>query len=106
MNKELQNSLTIKLNKEIYSKDAVMETSYKFTNNFYFEIESLGESYLIKMKPKIKLTNTKNIKDIFLNELLDQQLRVNLRKKNQKVKEMIIKKAFFPFHDSKEDING
>jgi len=43
-----------------------------------------------------------NIKGDFLNELLDQQLRVNLYNKTYQIREMIVKKAFFPFLEKEE----
>jgi len=105
MNKKLDNIIVFKINKELYSKDAILETAYKFTNNYYFEIKSQDKNYLIKLKSKISSINIKNIKEDFLNELIDQQLRFNLNKKNHLLREMIIKKAFFPFFNKEEDVN-
>ena len=105
MNKKLDNIIVFKINKELYSKDAILETAYKFTNNYYFEIKSQDKNYLIKLKSKISSINIKNIKEDFLNELIDQQLRFNLNQKNHLLREMIIKKAFFPFFNKEEDVN-
>ena len=105
MNKESNNIIVFKVKKELYSKDAILETGYKFTNNYYFEIESQDKNYLIKLRPKITYIDTKNIKEDFLNELIDQQLRFDLNQKNHLLREMIIKKAFFPFFNKGEDVN-
>jgi len=105
MNKESNNIIVFKVNKELYSKDAILETGYKFTNNYYFEIKSQDKNYLIKLRPKITCIDTKNIKEDFLNELIDQQLRFNLNQKNHLLREMIIKKAFPPFFNKEEDVN-
>ena len=69
------------------------------------EIESQDKNYLIKLRPKITYIDTKNIKEDFLNELIDQQLRFDLNQKNHLLREMIIKKAFFHFFNKEEDIN-
>lgn len=105
MNKESNNIIVFKVNKELYSKDAILETGYKFTNNYYFEIKSQDKNYLIELKPKTLRINIKNIKEDFLNELIDQQLRFNLNQKNHLLREMIIKKAFFPFLNKEDDVN-
>lgn len=105
MNKESNNIIFFKVNKEFYSKDAILETGYKFTNNYYFEIKSQDKNYLIKLRQKIPCVDIKNIKEDFLNELIDQQLRFNLNQKTHLLREMIIKKAFFPFFNREEDVN-
>ena len=90
------------IDKKLFSSDAILQTSYKFTDAYYFEIKTQGSFYRIVLKSKNPNTNMKNIKGDFLNELLDQQLRVNLYNKTYQIREMIVKKAFFPFLEKEE----
>lgn len=91
------------LSKELYSHDAILKSSYKFTDNFYIQVDS-DEKYF-KVKFSLKKDN-EDIKDQiaqFCNELIDQQIRYSLHKSDKSIKELIIKKAFFPFKNDENE---
>ena len=103
MNIDSDDIISFNIDKKLFSSDAILQTSYKYTDVYYFEIKTQGSFYRIVLKSKNSNTNTKNIKGDFLNELLDQQLRVNLYNKTYQIRETILKKAFFPFLKKEDD---
>jgi His-Xaa-Ser system protein HxsD len=105
MNIDSNNIIFFNIDKELFSNDAILQTSYKFTDIYYCEIKTQDSTYMIVLKPKNFSINKKNIKEDFLNELIDQQLRVSLYNKTYQTREMIVKKAFFPFLEKEDDKN-
>jgi len=93
--------LLLRVNKAIYNHEAILAVAYKFTENCYIHIESLNSDYY-----GVYFTTKDPIKDLvfqvnnFCNELFDQQIRYNLDQSNRSIKELIIKKAFFPFENN------
>lgn len=91
----------LRINKAIYSHEAILATTYKFTENCYIHIDSLDSDYygafFTAKHPNIDLIYQVNN---FCNELVDQQIRYNLDESNRSIKELIIKKAFSPFENN------
>ena len=93
--------LLLRVSKALYSHEAILTTAYKFTDNCYIHVDSLDSDYygvfFTAKEPSIDLFSQVND---FYNELADQQIRYNLCQSNRSIKELIIKKAFFPFQDN------
>ena len=91
---------SLTLQTSLYSKEAVLAAAYKFLNDCHVSVSSPDEShYDVSFEAKDKTVSlASKVKD-FLNELIDQQLRYELRTKIDPIKEIIIRKAFFPFED-------
>ncbi len=90
--------LVLRVEKSIYNHEAILSTAYKYTDKCYLYITSLDSDYY-GVYFKAKDSNIDLIAQIndFCNELIDQQLRHNLEESNKSIKELIVKKAFFPF---------
>ncbi|HDZ87457.1 MAG TPA: His-Xaa-Ser system protein HxsD [Nitrospirae bacterium] len=92
--------LILRVDKSMFHREAILSAAYKFTDSCYIQIASLDSDYygvyFTSKSPNIDLDYKVNG---FCNELIDQQLRHNLDDSNKSIKAMIIKKAFFPFHD-------
>lgn len=90
--------LLLRVDKNIYQHDAILSAAYKFTDTCYINVDSLDSNYygvyFTVKHPDDNLTSQVNA---YCNELIDQQIRCNLDNQNRSVKELIIKKAFFPF---------
>ncbi len=95
------------LSKQIYEKEAVLATAYKFTDRctiliepydkysvgIYFQLnDSSSESYL------------EQIAKDFCNEVLDQQIRLDLEKKYGNIRKLIVEQAFSPISNLKNKI--
>ena len=103
MNVDSDDVVVFSIDKELFSNDAILQTSYKFTDIYYCEIKTQISTYMVILNSRNPSINKKNIKEDFLNELIDQQLRVNLYNKTYQIREMIVKKAFFPFLKKEDD---
>lgn len=91
------NEIHLKLRKDIYASEAILETSYKFTDQCYLFVgQASDEIYLINFKKKVECAIAlKEIVDSFCNELIDQQVRIITEKKFSNIRDEIVKKAFF-----------
>jgi His-Xaa-Ser system protein HxsD len=80
----------------IYSLRTVLRACYKFTNNCYVFIARTEDGSWISVSLRAKGPD-KNLVALvgeFFNELLDQQVRENLEKEMQPVRELIVAQAF------------
>ena len=96
--------MKIDLDVNLYSRDAILNAAYLFTNNCHIDLRSYGDTtaeVIFTVKPNSKLELDTVVKD-FLNELIDQQLRVNIEQETWAIKELIIKEAFAPLDALKE----
>lgn len=92
-----ENSL-MKVNKTLYNREAILSTAYKFTDTCYIHFESIdSENYGVFFSPITNGADVSLVVNKFCNELIDQQIRYDLNNRNKSIKELIIKKAFFPF---------
>lgn len=86
------------LDKKIYHIDAILTTTYKFTNEFYIHVSDAdADHYCVSFDQIQSNSDIGNTINKFCNELIDQQVRYNLAISNKAIKALIIKKAFFPF---------
>jgi His-Xaa-Ser system protein HxsD len=89
----------VNLDKSFFSKRAVLSAAYKFTGRNIIEIFPLEEGAVgILFKPKNGnfLEDVEKDAVLFLNEVLDQQVRVNLEQDFGHVREIIVEHAFSP----------
>ena len=101
--KNLENGkLLLKVDKSIYHHEAILAAAYKFTDNCYIHIDSMDSKYYgIYFSPKKDDMDLASKVNEFCNELIDQQIRYNLDNSNRSIKELIVKRAFFPFQNDK-----
>lgn len=87
-------NLTLKLETTIYSLEAVVKATYKFSGELYIDIiKQDGKSILVKVQNKSSENFDKSILEL-KNELLDQVLRIKLQSDFQSIREEIVKRAF------------
>jgi len=92
--------LDIEISDKVYCKEAVLECGYKFTDRCWIHItHSTGSTIKIHLEARDKNTSLQDVVKEFRNALIDYQLRVDLEQKMRPMRELIIKKAFFPFAD-------
>lgn len=89
-----ENCLFVDLEKNIYSKSTIMKATYKFTDRAYIYIQFVSfeakDYYRIYFKSKI---DSELLLDSFMNELLDQELRMLVANETKKIREVIVSKA-------------
>jgi len=96
--------IKLNLDVELYSRDAILNTAYLFTHKCYINLQSYEKKVAVVVfsqkddqNCELKLV----IKD-FLNELIDQQLRVRIHNETKDIKKMIISEAFAPLENIPE----
>jgi len=90
--------LLVNVDKTIYDKQSVLAAAYKSTGTCHIHVDSIDSDhygvYFSRKNPDIDLASQV---ESFCSELIDQQVRQHLERSNKSIKEMIVKKAFFPF---------
>jgi len=94
------------INLDIYPLEAIYITSYSFVDRFYIFIDKVNNHIKVFLKPKENIKLSLNAcKGMFMNELLNNSLRLMISKRTQKLREMIVKEALF-FSQPKEEIES
>lgn len=95
-----QGRLVLEVDSAIYSKRAIMEAAFRFTDKCFISIEGQSDTtWNVCIKSKDKDLPKEAIMDIsseFHNELLDRQLRIELEESFKEIREMILRQAFWP----------
>ena len=87
----------LNLDVTIYSREAIVKTAYLFTNKCHINFHSYSDkTAIIDFSPKNEDGCLKTMLQDFLNELLDQQLRVYIHNETKNINEMIVREAFAP----------
>lgn len=88
------NKLLLTVSNELYEKEAILNTSYKFTDKCYINIETIGMNTEIYFQHKTENISLETIALEFGNELIDQQIRLDTGREFKTIREELIKKAF------------
>ena len=88
-----ENQIVFLLNSKIYSLEAIYSTAYVFLDRFYVFLD--GDPFkeviiFLKGKRKLNKKQLQALKGEFCNELLNYLLRVEIAKRNKKIREFII----------------
>ncbi len=97
--------IVFSLNPRVYPQEAIYTTCYVFLDKFYLFLDEVNRKIKVSLKPKGERNlNLKACRGEFINELLNNTLRFMISKRNQKIREMIVKEALF-FSQPKEAID-
>ncbi|MCK5106725.1 MAG: His-Xaa-Ser system protein HxsD [Elusimicrobiales bacterium] len=91
MIKSENNIKTFLLDEDIYSKEAVALAAYVYSDKANIEYKKKLGKIEIKLKENKPING--NAADDFINEILNQQCRMDLTKKNSRVSKIIVTKA-------------
>ena len=95
------NALIIKVSSEIYSKEAVSSTCYKYLKDYFINQLNNEQEKCIELTLESK--NSAEISDIvgkqFMNNLIDQQVRENVNKEFSHIRDLIVEQAFKPVNN-------
>ena len=87
----------VRLKKEYYESDAVMQTASLFTDKCYVKIDELENDYVgvyFKLKYEINPVKAEALLSEYCNEVLERQIQLDLEKRFGNLREIIYKKAF------------
>lgn len=93
------NKFQVFVDLDLYSKDVLTATIYKFSHLFYIHQQtdkSNSNLVLVIFESKDGNTITVDIPKKFCNELIDQQLRHNVNAQFGHIRDMIVEEAFKP----------
>lgn len=93
-----------KFNKELYSKEDLIKTSYRFIDDFYIHLDADENYYYVNIQAKEDKTLHE---EEFINEMLVQQTRNIVYKETNNIREMIYARAMAStlIQEEQEDID-
>lgn len=100
--------LLLTLAKEYFLREAVFATMHKFSNVCGVEVFPVGEYEVgVWLTPKTGMSqeDLQRIAETFSEELVDQQVRLDLDKRNGRIREIIVKHAFSPLDNLDAEVN-
>ena len=83
--------MQIKISKEIYSRNVLLKTCYKLTDDYYIHLTSDENDYYIDIISKND--NDADIKSIIGNELIEQANRELVFKETHNIREILFARA-------------
>ena len=104
--KRLQNdSMIFEVPLELYQKEAILFTAHTFIDRCYVDIDPSSEKCIsVSFRSKNKDIQFDVFALEFCNELLDQQVRLNVEKSYGNIRDLIVKQAFQPIEDIKNEV--
>jgi His-Xaa-Ser system protein HxsD len=100
------NSITVEINQGVYPLDSVYGASYTFIDRAYMRLDKKGKDEILVTITGKTETSAEDLHALggeFLNELLNETLRLEISKKNKTIREMLINKALFATLPGEED---
>ena len=95
--------LRVAVDPAVYTKEAILATAYSLTRDWYVTIDATADrATMVSFAPEIPTQTCDTVVHDFLNQLIDQQLRLQLRHETAELHRLIVSEAFAPL-DSKED---
>ncbi|MGA1979009.1 MAG: His-Xaa-Ser system protein HxsD [Sedimentisphaerales bacterium] len=106
ISKQFKNGVLIfKVSTELYQKEAILMAAHKFIDRCYVDINPSSEKCVsVSLHPKDKNLTPDDIALEFCNELLDQQVRLNIEKSYGNIRDLIVKQAFQPVENIRNEI--
>ena len=84
--------MNYRFSKEIYSKEALLKSAYRFTDIAYLHLDVDHEYYYVTIE--LKNTNTSISEQEFQNALLAEMVRLCVSHQTKNVRELILARAF------------
>lgn len=93
------NYCSIAINTALYSKEAVIAAEYNYSADYYIEMSEDAEcpsTIIVRFEKKDGSEVPETLKQEFLNNLIDQQLRVDMNRQFGHIRDLIVEEAFKP----------
>lgn len=89
-----KNKLLLKIDCNIYEKEALLQATYKFTDRCYINIESVDNDFEVYFQSKNQSENIEQIALEFGNVIIDQQIRLQIGREFKEIREKLVQRAF------------
>ncbi len=91
----METEMTISIDTSIFSKQAIMNTSYWYTDRIFISFQDESDKKInIKFQKRNNKIDLDMIINEFKNDLIDHELRVKLNKEFKLIREEIVNRAF------------
>lgn len=87
------NVATIKINKEIYPKEVIIQTTYVMIEDFYFLIDLKENYFIVEMKRKGEDKILQEDVFKFFDELIESQSYLDQLKRTSEIRQIILERA-------------
>jgi His-Xaa-Ser system protein HxsD len=98
------NEIVILLDATLYQKEAIQNAAHRFLGNFYIQMAHQSETIIKLILIPKENADTKSIELEFMNELIDQQVRISVEKSYGNIRDLIVKQAFQPVENIQNEI--
>ena len=92
------NCFLLKIDMDLYAKEAVVAACYKFTDRFYVHQQTDGENIVVVFESKDGNAIMEEDVKQFCNKLIDQQVRYNTNLQFGHIRDLIVEEAFRPIN--------
>ena len=93
--KEDSDDLMIKLSKEFFEKEPIMEAIHEYSNNFNVKMNPLEDGFIgVYFSLKKDKNFDTDLIDNFSNRVIDYQIRKDLNRESGHIKEIIVEYAY------------
>lgn len=100
------NTFAVYFPKEFYEREAIFHAAYKFQSLFFITIEPYKNNHvcvtLTAKDSNSTASDSKLVVQEFYNEVIDQQLRLDIKNRTENIRSYIYQKAFSPLISLKE----
>jgi His-Xaa-Ser system protein HxsD len=97
----------VMVSKALYEKEAVFAATYALTGLCRNRVEPAQAGYVkvtLEFLDSGQDTDRVAVENKFMNELIDQQLRLDLEKRYGAIRRLIVQQAFAPLDDLKAEV--
>lgn len=89
-------TIDIRFDSEVFSADAVIRAAHRYTDEFFIQLESGGPDLLVRLAPKSDEVDTSRLAERLRNDVLDEQLRAQVRKETSELHTVLVNAAMRP----------
>ena len=92
--------MDIIVDKNFYSREAITATAYHYSGDYYVSVETCADcddKYTVSIEMKNKdIISEIELKHSFIQELTDQQVRLDIEARFGHIRDLIVEEAFKP----------
>lgn len=90
-----EGALVLRVDRHLYSDEAIFRTCYLFTDRCYLFLEQAGiDNLVVRFRRRNTTADLTEIIGAFENELISQRLRVSLGHETAGIRRLIVERAF------------
>lgn len=93
--------LTVKLSKEFFEKEPIMQAIHEYTNDYTVSMHPLPENFVgVSFSKKDNIEFNEELVNLFSNRVIDYQIRRDILKDSGHIRDIIVEYAYSPIKKS------